>query len=143
MTTVQKIFHVSILLVLISALNPLQTGVHANDVKSTNRDPVAMKIIPAGEFLMGSKPSEGRPDERPQRKVYLDAYAIDVYEVTNGRYLHFIHSTGRKEPSNPYGDGLLSEVTDVDTLPVVQVTWYDAVDYCNWAGKRLPTEAEW
>ena len=102
-----------------------------------------MAVIPEGKFLMGSRPGEGRPDERPQRKVYLDRFAIDVYEVTNKRYLKFIHSTGRKEPLNPYGDKLLSEESGIDNLPVVQVTWYDAVDYCRWAGKRLPTEAEW
>jgi formylglycine-generating enzyme required for sulfatase activity len=143
MIAVQKFFHVTILFILISALSHYQTEVHGKDLKSTNRDSAEMKIIPAGEFLMGSKPSEGRADEQPQRKVYLAAYAIDIHEVTNEQYLHFIHSTGRKEPPNPYGDRLLSEETDVASLPVVQVTWHDAVDYCRWAGKRLPTEAEW
>jgi len=143
MIATRKTFHLTIILGLISALCIYQNVVHADDLKPAHRDPVEMKIIPAGEFLMGSKPSEGRTDEQPQRKVYLDAYAIDIYEVTNERYLHFIHSTGRKEPPNPYEDRSLSEETDVASLPVVQVTWYDAVDYCRWAGKRLPTEAEW
>ncbi|MBT6467820.1 MAG: SUMF1/EgtB/PvdO family nonheme iron enzyme, partial [Kordiimonadaceae bacterium] len=62
----------------------------------TSRDSVEMKIIPAGEFLMGSKQEEGRDDERPQRKVYLDAYEIDSHEVSNKRYLKFIRETGRK-----------------------------------------------
>ncbi len=107
------------------------------------RDPVTMVVIPAGDFFMGSPPGEGRADEQPQRKVRLDAYAIDIHEVTNSRYLNFIHSTGRKEPPNPYSEKLLSQEPDTGDLPVVQITWYDAVDYCRWAGKRLPTEAEW
>lgn len=143
MTAAQKFFHVTILLALMSVLCIFQTEVHADNLKSTNRDLVEMKIIPAGEFLMGSKPSKGRADEQPQRKVFLDAYVIDIHEVSNERYLNFIHSTGRKEPPNPYGDGLLSEESSIGNKPVVQVTWYDAVDYCRWAGKRLPTEAEW
>ena len=109
----------------------------------TLRDSVEMKTIPAGEFLMGSKQEEGRDDERPQRKVYLDAYEIDSHEVSNKRYLKFISDTGRKDPMNPYSESLLSEQIEVGNLPVVQVTWYDAVDYCRWAGKHLPSEAQW
>ena len=106
-------------------------------------DPVEMKTVPAGEFLMGSKQEEGRVDERPQRKIYLDAYKIDSNEVSNIRYLNFIRETDRKEPTNPYSELQLSEQNEVVNLPVVQVTWYDAVDYCRWAGKHLPTEAQW
>jgi len=107
------------------------------------RDPVEMKKIPAGEFLMGSKQDEGRDDERPQRKIYLDTYEIDSHEVSNKRYLNFIRDTGRKDPANPYSEKLLSEENEISDLPVVQVTWYDAVDYCRWAGKTLPSEAQW
>ena len=142
MIAARKFLHGTVILGLISSFHFL-TEVHANDLNPTSRDPVEMKIIPAGEFLMGSKPAEGRPDERPQSRVYLDAYEIDIYEVTNERYLNFIHLTGRKEPPNPYGERLLSQEDGIGSLPVVQVTWYDAVDYCRWAGKRLPTEAEW
>jgi len=109
----------------------------------TLRDPVEMKTVPAGQFLMGSKQEEGRVDERPQRKIYLDAYKIDSNEVSNRRYLNFIRETDRKEPTNPYSELQLSEQNEVVNLPVVQVTWYDAVDYCRWTGKHLPTEAQW
>ena len=115
----------------------------AADSHIERRDPVEMKIIPAGEFLMGSSRDKGRADEYPQRKIYLDRYAIDEHEVTNRQYLVFIQSTGRREPPNPYSDQSLSKEKGIEHLPVVQVTWYDAVDYCRWAGKRLPTEAEW
>ena len=110
---------------------------------NTIRDTVEMKTIQAGEFLMGSKQEEGRADERPQRNIYLDTYEIDSYEVSNKRYLKFIRDTGRKDPANPYSEKILSEENGIDSLPVVQVTWYDAVDYCRWAGKHLPTEAQW
>ncbi|GJL78892.1 MAG: hypothetical protein NPINA01_18810 [Nitrospinaceae bacterium] len=143
MKSATRVSKLTILLVLISAGFNFQAPVYAQSNGALQNDSVEMISVPAGVFLMGSKQEEGRPDERPQRKVYLDTYAIDAHEVTNKRYLKFIHATDRKEPLNPYGDKLLSEESGVDNLPVVQLTWYDAVDYCRWAGKRLPTEAEW
>ena len=141
---VTKIILTTILMVcLVYPLGISQAEAITDSIDTMNRDPVEMKMIQAEEFLMGSKSGEGRPDERPQRRVYLDAYSIDIYEVTNKRYLRFIHETGRKEPPNSYGEKLLSEESGIGYLPVVQVTWYDAVDYCRWTGKRLPTEAEW
>lgn len=143
MKTGKRVLNFIFLVCLISVSCNLRVDAHADSLKKKSGDPVQMKFIPAGEFLIGSKQTEGRTDERPQRKIYLDSYAIDIVEVTNERYLSFIHSTSRKEPPNPYGDRLLSQETGIRSLPVVQVTWYDAVDYCYWAGKRLPTEAEW
>lgn len=125
-----------------SLLN-LQQDVYGNSSTLKDRDMVEMLKIPAGEFFMGSKQEEGRPDEKPQRKIYLDTYEIDSHEVSNKRYLNFIHKTGRKEPPNPYSEGVLSKEREIHNLPVVQVTWYDAVDYCRWVGKRLPSEAQW
>jgi len=94
--------------------------------------------IPAGEFLMGSE--SGRDNERPQRLVYLGAYQIDRYEVTNVQYQRFIKATGQKPPrywsSNEYPRGQADH-------PVVGVGWDDAEAYCSWVRKRLPTEAEW
>ena len=107
------------------------------------KDPVEMVVIPAGTFIRGSAPGEGRLDEQPKRKIYLNSFAIDKYEVSNARYIAFLEETLHKPPLNVYGDGPLSSEKDIADLPVVQVTWHDAVDYCFWAGKRLPTEAEW
>lgn len=106
-------------------------------------DPVPMVKIPAGAFMMGNPERKGRDDERPQRSVYLDEFAIDQIEVTNARYMAFVKSTGHRTPPNPYGTGPLVSVTGIEHLPVVQTTWYDAKAYCTWAEKRLPTEAEW
>lgn len=106
-------------------------------------DPVPMIIIPAGEFLMGSPEGQGRPDEWPQRSVYLDAFEIDQVEVTNERYMRFVRATGHRPPPDPFGTGPLQSIKGLEQLPVVQTTWYDAKAYCTWAQKRLPTEAEW
>ncbi len=106
-------------------------------------DAVPMVTIPAGPFKMGSVPGKGRDDERPQRDVYLDVFAIDQVEVTNKRYLAFVKATGHRNPPSPYGNGMLVSAKGIEQLPVVQVTWYDAKAYCSWTKKRLPTEAEW
>lgn len=115
----------------------------AEELKAFGRDQVPMAVVPSGPFLMGSAEGTGRADEYPQRRVQVDAFAIDQVEVTNVRYLQYIRETGRKEPPNPYNGRPLSQEPGIADRPVVQVTWHDAVDYCRWASKRLPTEAEW
>jgi formylglycine-generating enzyme required for sulfatase activity len=110
---------------------------------TVERDDVPMVNIPEGSFIRGSSEGTGRSDEMPREKIYVDAFSIDKFEVTNKRYLAFIAATGHKEPFNVYEEGTLFKVADIHDLPVVQVTWHDAADYCQWVGKRLPTEAEW
>ncbi len=107
------------------------------------KDPVEMVNIPAGPFIRGSTDTQGREDERPRKKIYLNSYAMDKYEVSNSQYQKFVEETLHKRPFNVYGDGDVFKVSGIKNRPVVQVTWHDAVDYCFWAGKRLPTEAEW
>ncbi|HEY5649704.1 MAG TPA: formylglycine-generating enzyme family protein [Nitrospiria bacterium] len=107
------------------------------------KDPVPMITVPEGPFLMGSPEGVGRRDERIQRTIYLKAFQIDKLEVTNRQYLTFIRETGRKPPPSPYRNGALKEREPTEDLPVVNVSWMDAFDYCLWTGKRLPTEAEW
>lgn len=114
------------------------------------RDGAPMVLIPAGEFLMGTSLShrDGGRDEYPQRRVSLPPFYIDVYEVTNGRYLQFITATGHRVPEHPRDRKLTlwRETTVPDAFrdhPVTNVDWADAAAYCSWAGKRLPTEAEW
>jgi len=94
-------------------------------------------LIPAGEFMMGGDDKD-RDDERPIHTLYLDAFYMDVYEVTNAQYQEFMKATGHKAPRYWHHPRF-----NVPSQPVIGVTWYDAVAYCEWIGKRLPTEAEW
>jgi len=95
-----------------------------------------MILIPAGEFQMGY--NDGLDDEKPVHTVYLHAFYIDKYEVTNAQYKKFMDATGHRTPY--YWD---DTNYNAPNHPVVGVDWNDASAYCSWAGKRLPTEAEW
>lgn len=100
--------------------------------------PNEMVLIPAGKFIMGT--DKRLPDEGPEHVVSLPAYWIDQYEVTNAQYKKFIDATGRRSPDHfrnrTYPQGKADH-------PVSFVNWHDAHDYCEWAGKRLPSDAEW
>jgi formylglycine-generating enzyme required for sulfatase activity len=99
-----------------------------------------MVLVKAGPFLMGD--AEGRPNEQPVRQVNLGYdYYIDKYEVTNREYAAFCQATGRAQPTNPLWDE--QYFTKNPNSPVVGVSWEDAKAYADWAGKQLPTEAEW
>jgi formylglycine-generating enzyme required for sulfatase activity len=107
-----------------------------------------MVAVPAGEFFMGNPAgSGGFEDERPQRRVWLGAFRIDRYEVTNAAYHGFVLATGHRPPANLNPAATLwthnQPPPGSADHPVVNIGWEDAVAYCRWAGKRLPTEAEW
>jgi len=97
--------------------------------------------IPAGEFQMGDNFNEGVSDERPVHTVYLDSYKIARYELTFDQYDKFCDDTGKNKPSDEgWGRG---------TRPVINVSWNDAKDFCDWLSEKtgrdihLPTEAQW
>jgi len=106
--------------------------------------PVAemMVEIPAGEFTMGN--DAGDDDEKPAHTVPLEAFEIDLFEVTNADFAKFVEETGYQTGAEQAGEaGWRAYAEGKDNHPVVKVTWNDANAYCEWAGKRLPTEAEW
>lgn len=179
-----------------SAISCMQVPLRFGNVSDTSL--IGMVLIPGGTFEMGGDNEQASQDEYPKHKVRVDAFYMDVTEVTNAQFQKFVDATGyvttaeRKpdweelkkavppgtqkpadsllvaaslvfKPSNgpvdvrnfsqwwswvaganwkhPEGPG--SMMKGKENVPVVQVSWDDAVAYCKWAGKRLPTEAEW
>jgi formylglycine-generating enzyme required for sulfatase activity len=117
-----------------------------------------MVYVPGGAFWMGSGDDDPNAwvDEEPRREVFLYAFWIDRTEVTNAQYAAFLQDQGNQvEGYQPWldveaGDCLIEQAGDAfrpkagyEDHPVIRVTWYGAHAYCEWAGKRLPTEAEW
>jgi formylglycine-generating enzyme required for sulfatase activity len=100
----------------------------------------SMVLIPAGPFLMGTDAKNANAASHPQHKVNLNGYYIDKYLVTNAQYARFIAATGHRPPSD-WKDGKIQQGALLN--PVTLVNWYDASAYAKWAGKRLPSEAEW
>lgn len=98
--------------------------------------PADMIYIPGGDFEMGSE--QGENNEYPIHRVYLDDFHIDKYEVKNSQYKEFIRASGNKASAFWEDEGF-----NQPNQPVVGVSWQAAADYCKWAGKRLPSEAEW
>lgn len=108
-----------------------------------------MVRIPAGEFLMGSDETEGRigtdvgVDSIPKHKVETGPFWIDRFEVSIGDYRKFVKSTGKAAPAIWEEYKLFGYPPPDDSHPVVDVNFYEAEAYCQWAKKRLPSEAEW
>ena len=138
-------------------------------VLSMSEPPQGMVLVPAGEFTMGTDDPNAPDDQRPARKVNVDAFYIDKHEVTNAQFKEFISADGynkreywtkagwdfiqkeRKLPVDPpemyritapLGFGINS-VSKEPNHPVIGVSWHEAAAYAKWSGKRLPTEAEW
>jgi formylglycine-generating enzyme required for sulfatase activity len=132
------------------------------------KDDMVLVYVPEGEFVMGSESGDANADgdEFPQRTIYLVGFWIDRTEVTNLIFEQFVTETGYVTDAEEKGvswlynleasgwyevpgadwlhpQGPSSGITELDDHPVVHVSWYDAAAYCEWADRRLPTEAEW
>lgn len=101
--------------------------------------------IPAGKFRMGGMDVRRAPNEIPDHDVALDAFWMDQLEVTNAMYLSCVQAGGCKPPQNFKSGRRASYFNNPEfsDYPVVYVTWGQAKAYCEWAGRRLPSEAEW
>ena len=104
------------------------------------KDGKEMVLIPAGSFEMGDHFSEGEEDELPVHTVALDAFYMDTHEVTVGQFKQFVNQTGY-DYDHMWDD--VAKYSPGDDYPMIYVNWNDATAYAEWAGKRLPTEAEW
>lgn len=119
------------------------TPIETPTVKISPQDGMTMILIPSGTFIMGS--NEGEENEFPEHEVYLDDFWMDKTEVTNAMYYECIKSG---ECEAPLSDGFIApkdhymDSSRAD-FPVVFTSWENADNYCQWANRRLPTEAEW
>ncbi len=100
----------------------------------------ALVDIPAGEFIMGTDFARSNEENKPQHVATTDAYRIDKYPVTNAQYARFVVRAGHRPPLN-WESGKIRQGQELQ--PVTMVSWYDASRYCQFVGKRLPTEKEW
>jgi formylglycine-generating enzyme required for sulfatase activity len=145
---------ISIILLLMHSNTPEQSVVQP----STPEQPAVhiigeVALIPAGEFQMGGRDGDAESDEQPVHTVYVDAFYIDKYEVTNAQYKKFVDANPQWQkdniPRNLHNGKYLrfwrgnTYHLSKENHPVVYVSWYAAMAYAKWAGKRLPTEAEW
>ena len=108
------------------------------------KDSADMVWIPAGAFQMGdskSEPQQWMASSRPVHRLELDGFYMDSHEVTVGQFKKFVQDGGYNY--NRWDELEASGYAPTDEHPMIYVNWHDATAYANWAGKRLPTEAEW
>jgi len=115
------------------------------NIKISATDGMTQLFIPAGTFFMGGMDVYRESDELPAHEVSMDAFWIDQVEVTNGMYNLCVEAGSCKPPVLLRSDNREEYFgnPEFQDYPVVNVTWYDANAYCQWAGRNLPTEAQW
>lgn len=113
--------------------------------KISASDGMMQILIPDGVLFMGGMDVYRESDELPPHEVKINAFWIDQVEVTNGMYLLCVLDGVCRQPVKLNSDNRAEYfgTSEFQDYPVVHVTWYDAAAYCQWAGRRLPTEAEW
>ncbi len=129
---------------LLPGLSSLGKNAQGYHEYTNEMDGSILVYVPPCEFLMGS--NEGNGDARPAHRVRLSGYFLGKHEVTNGQYRRFVQATGWHSPARPdegWGYDKYYDDPRFDRYPVVGVNWMGAVKYCEWAGLRVPTEAEW
>jgi len=107
-----------------------------SDSKTSLKDGMLQVYIPEGEFIMG----RGNSGDAPAHAVYMDAFWMDRVEVTNAMYLKCINAG---ICTNPASDNIYYNKWAYRNHPIIYITWYQSNEYCQWADRRLPTEAEW
>ena len=144
---------------------PFLFGTSGCSQSDDSSDKPCMILIPAGRYRMGNASGRAAPDQGPAHQVYLDAYYIDKHEVTFGEYEQFIQDGGYEKKrfwtkegwefiqsneikgyltlGQPLAGKTTQKLYNAPNQPVIGISWYEADAYCRWAGKRLPTEAEW
>jgi len=143
-----------------------ETALGIGSTRVSEKDSMVQVCVPAGEFSMGSSDGDkyAGGDEKPQHTVYLDAFWIDRTEVINAMFKRFVAATGYRTEAEKSGIGRVfngeewiettgadwqhpggptTNILGLDNYPVLQVSWNDAQAYCQWAGRKLPTEAQW
>jgi len=116
-----------------SAIDP-----NVNNPPQRGEDGMLLLYVPEGDFFMGSSNQSDPPDEQPRRRIYLDAFWIDQTEISNANYDKCVKAGNCPAIVSPRPD-----ILEHPDYPVQGVTWTDARTYCEWVGRRLPTEAEW
>jgi formylglycine-generating enzyme required for sulfatase activity len=101
--------------------------------------------VPAGELFMGTDEAAAPADRKPEHQVEVSAFSIDACEVTNDQYRACVEASvcSRPDSNRSSTRAHYYDREEYDDYPVLEVTWDDARTFCEWAGKRLPTEAEW
>ena len=117
----------------------------STNIRISAKDGMTQLYIPAGTFTMGGMDVYRENDEQPAHEVTLNAFWMDQVEVTNGMYGLCVQAGICRSPAEVRSDNREQYFgnAEFNDYPVVFVTWYDADAYCTWAGRRLPTEAEW
>jgi eukaryotic-like serine/threonine-protein kinase len=129
----------------VNAPADVSSGGKAGDERVSSVDGMPEVYVPDGTFRMGALDADNQRDEEPAHNVTLKAFWIDKLEVTNAMYTLCVKAGGCELPQTLKSDTRESYFNNAEfnDFPVVYVTWGQASTYCTWAGRRLPTEAEW